>query len=318
MALKQIVMLSYAACRMKPKRLIINADDCGLSFGITEGILRAHNVGVVTSTSLMANQPATEYAIHRLREFPQLGVGVHLNLSDGRPVSTPSDVPTLVRADGSFYPTAEIVSRLKKWQVSPQEIKREFLAQIQWIKGRGVQPSHVDSHHHVHVYPCAIRAFRRAAKAENIHCTRPLRNTYMPRDGYWRSPYPGRLYRRLLSACYMASVQAVVLHGMTIPDFSLLPNPRFLKSFDGEAQAWMVTLANLGSGTYELGCHPGLPEVGFSELDSISKQRERELQMLTDGEFRLSILSNGFQLANYRDLTNPNDFDTLIWPHSIL
>ena len=61
-------------------------------------------------------------------------------------------------------------------------------------------------------------------------------------------------------------------------------------------------LANLEPGTYELGCHPGLFEVGFSEADCISAQREDELETLTDPEFRAAILSNGFELANYRDL----------------
>jgi predicted glycoside hydrolase/deacetylase ChbG (UPF0249 family) len=287
---------------MKPKRLIVNADDCGWSIGITDGIVLAHKTGVVTSASLMANQPASEYAIEALHGFQDLGIGVHLNLTQGYPVSTPSEVPTLVRADGTFYPAPETVARLKKWQASPREIEREFRAQINWVKVHGIPPTHVDSHNNVHFYPCAIGAFRRAAMAEDIRCARPLRQVYSPNDGHWGGPYSGRLFRRLLLQGYMATTQVVMMHGMRLPDLSLLPHPRYLTGLNMLKQGWTVMLANLGPGTYELGCHPGLFEVGFSETDCISAQREREVETLTDSEFRKAILSNGFELANYRDL----------------
>ena len=296
------IPLRAAEDAMKPKRLIVNADDYGWSSGITDGILRAHKEGVVTSASLMANQPASEYAIERLQQFPGLGVGVHLNLSHGRPVSPPSVVPTLVRADGTFYPSAEMVTRLKKWQVSPREIEREFRAQINWVKERGVQPTHLDSHNHLHFYPRAICAFRRAAKAEDIQCTRTPRNLCLPTDGHWGGPYSGRLYRRLLLAGYMETLHVLVLHGLKLPDACILFNSRHLTMPHRPTEQWVAAFANLGPGTYELGCHPGLPEYGFSESDSISVQRKHELKMLIGREFRAAILSNGFELVNYRDL----------------
>ena len=72
---------------MKPTRLIINADDFGWSRSITDGILRAHEDGIVTSTSLLANQPASVYAISMIPGVPRLGIGIHLNLCSGAPVS---------------------------------------------------------------------------------------------------------------------------------------------------------------------------------------------------------------------------------------
>lgn len=287
---------------MKPKRLIINADDYGWSVGITDGILQAHRAGVVTSASLMANQPASEYAIERLQEFPGLGVGVHLNFCDGRPVSAPSDVPSLTTADGTFYPVDEMVARLKKWQVSPQEIEREFRAQISWIKMRGLQPTRADSHHHLHFYPCAVHAFRRAAKAEGIQCARAPRHEHWPKDGHVGGPYGGRVYRRLLVAAYNEFVQRVVLHGLHLPDSCFVHHPRYRKNPGLLSEGWMVALANVEPGTYELGCHPGLLESGFSETDSFNARREQELQILTDREFRGVIQSNGIELINYRDL----------------
>jgi len=287
---------------MKPKRLIINADDYGWSVGITDGILHAHNAGVVTSTSLMANQPATDYAITRLRKFPDLGVGVHLNLCDGRPVSPPSDVPSLVRQDGTFYPASEMMSRLRKWQVSSRDIEREFRAQIQWTELRGVHPTHADSHQHLHLYPCAVRAFRRAVEGEGIKCVRAPRRESWPKNGHIGGPYGGPVYRRLLMMAYMQWLQQVILRNLTLPDSCFVHRARYRVSLELLCAGWTEALANLPAGTYELGCHPGLSEAGFSEFDSFSARRELELRILTDPEFRSVIEASEIDLITYRAL----------------
>jgi chitin disaccharide deacetylase len=290
---------------MKPKRLIINADDYGWSVGITEGVLHAHKTGVVTSASLMANQPATDYAITRLREFPDLGVGVHLNLCDGRPVSPLCDVPSLVRPDGTFYPAGEMMSRLRRWQVSSKDIEREFRAQIQSIELRGVHPTHADSHQHLHLYPCAVRAFRRAVEAEGIRCVRAPRHQYWPKNGQIAGPYGGPVYRRLLMTAYVQWLQQTVFRNLTLPDSCLVYHPRYRVSPDLLCAGWTEALANLPAGTYELGCHPGLSEAGFSESDSFSARRELELRILTDREFRSVIETREIELITYRELVDP-------------
>ena len=92
------------------KRLIINADDFGLSHGITDGILLTHRKGLLTSTSLMVNQPATEYAVRRAPEVSNLGVGIHLNLTEGSPIL--SHPRTLADRQGRFFEKTEARRRL--------------------------------------------------------------------------------------------------------------------------------------------------------------------------------------------------------------
>ena len=120
------------------KRLIINADDLGLSRGITDGILLAHREGILTSASLMVNQPATEYAVGQLSSVPKLDVGIHLNLCQGTPVLPASAIPSLVNKDGNFHSPAEMGRKLVLCQVSPKEIEAEFLAQIDRIDRKSV------------------------------------------------------------------------------------------------------------------------------------------------------------------------------------
>src|SRR5260370_18288233 len=94
------------------KRLIVNADDLGLSHGITDGILFAHRHGIVTSASFMVNQPASDYAVARLRNVPALDVGIHLNLCQRKPVFPPHALRPLVHADGTFFLPSQIPTKL--------------------------------------------------------------------------------------------------------------------------------------------------------------------------------------------------------------
>src|SRR5229473_8150417 len=84
------------------KQLIVNADDFGITRGITDGIVEGHRRGMITSATIMANMPAFAYAAHVARSYPSLGIGLHLNLIDGPPVS-PDPLPGLVNARGSFW-----------------------------------------------------------------------------------------------------------------------------------------------------------------------------------------------------------------------
>jgi hypothetical protein len=142
--------------------LIINGDDLGLTRAVSEGIFQAHENGLLTSASLMVNQPATEFAVQKLARYPNLGVGIHLNLSQGRPVLRPQEVSSLVGSDGRFLAPNEIQARLMTWSVSRKEIEAEYCAQIRRARAMGVDPTHADSHHHMHLFFAAVAGSARA------------------------------------------------------------------------------------------------------------------------------------------------------------
>lgn len=284
------------------KRLIVNADDFGFSRGITEGILEAHRNGIVTSTSMMVNRAASEYALTQMKNTPKLGVGIHLTLCDGAPVLPPEQVPSLVDSGGEFYPSAEASHRLWKRQFSPCEIEAEFRAQIRWMKDRGAVPTHADSHHHLHDYPTAIYAFHRAMKAEGIDRVRSSRATYFPRDGHLGDPYGGRAYRRLMVSAYNNYVQYVILSDLQRPDYCLVCHPKFRIDLALLDKGLQIGLLNLEPGTYEMICHPGISEVGFSEDDSIKEKRELELRLLTGMPYKSIIAKNDIRLISYVQL----------------
>src|SRR5690606_12551664 len=129
-------------------RLIVNADDYGLTEGVSEGIRRAHLDGILTTTTAMMNMPSVMADLKLGRELcPNLGFGVHLVLTQGKPVRPPEKVPTLVRRDGRFYSVLQIIEAVEG--MNPVELRDEWRAQIERFLETGIPIDHIDSHHHV-------------------------------------------------------------------------------------------------------------------------------------------------------------------------
>ncbi|BBH22949.1 hypothetical protein Back11_42940 [Paenibacillus baekrokdamisoli] len=125
------------------KYLIINADDFGLSDRVNQGILKAHKFGTVSSTSLMVNMPGYEHAILAAKQTPSLGVGLHFNLTSGKPLSPAAAIPSLLRKDGCFS------GERHSWK--EEEVEIELNHQYNKIVSTKVIPTHLDSHHHIHI-----------------------------------------------------------------------------------------------------------------------------------------------------------------------
>lgn len=287
---------------MNRPRVIVNADDFGLSGGISDAVLTAYRCGILTSASIMANQAASEYAIELLRQMPGLGVGVHLNLTAGRPVLPARDVPSLVDANGDFYSLAVLARRLWSFGARSAEIEAEFRAQIRWLKVHGVVPIHVDSHQHVHFYPAALTAFVRAVKTEGIHCVRAPRCSVWPAKGPAGGPHEGPLARRLAVQAYRAMVQFTALRDFAMPHSRISFRAADRRDLSGIVRCWRTAFDNLPAADFELTCHPGLFSAGFSQSDRIAAQREKELTALTNTEIRKAVQRNRIQLIRYTDL----------------
>lgn len=287
--------------------LIVNADDFGMSRGITDGIILAHRYGFVTSTSLMVNMPAAEYAVSRLPALPRLGVGAHLNITAGQPILPPQKVPTLVDSNGRFHGAAAMSRRLWQWRAAGDEIEAEFRAQIRWMKDRGVTPTHADSHQHMHIYPAAVGPFVRTLAAEGIRCTRATRSTVWPKSRALGTdsiggPHEGSFARRVSVGLYRGFLQAAAFRQFDTADSRVSFLSRDRRDLSVLGERWKSALENLPQGTFELACHPGLFERGFSESDPIRVQREEELHWLTDHEWRDVVDHSGIRLISYRDL----------------
>lgn len=146
-------------------KLIINSDDYGYSRGINHATIDSYQRGILTSTTLMTNTPGFEHAVELAKENKGLGIGVHLVMTFLKPLC--DDVPSLVDQKGSFHRQGHYLNG--NHQVDSDELYREWDAQIQKVLDAGIQPTHLDSHHHSHIYnESHLEVFFELAKKYNL------------------------------------------------------------------------------------------------------------------------------------------------------
>src|SRR5271154_5496733 len=155
-------------------RLIINADDFGLTPGINRAIEELHQAGALTSATLMAGGHAFDHAITIARANPSRGVGCHIVLTDGVPVSPPQNIPTLLGPDGKTFRTSlvDFLQALLRGKISEDDIRREALAQIQKLQRAGIHITHIDTHKHTHLFPAVTRPLLQIAEQYSIAAIR--------------------------------------------------------------------------------------------------------------------------------------------------
>ncbi len=288
------------------KQLIVNADDFGLTRLVSQGILDAHDHGIVTSTSLLANGGAYEEAIAMARKAPRLSVGVHLNLTQGFPVSPPRALPTLVDARGQLYLTPGcLLLRLITRRVSRREIEFELRAQIAKVLRTGIKPTHLDGHKHLHVLPGISDIVVQLAQEFHIPSVRcpvaELPLTRLPhcfrdsRAGVLRQCLAGRLVGWFARRFRMKLTQA----GLHYPaHFYGLSETGFLNEEKLEE-----ILCGLPEDLSELMCHPGYSDPLLAKTGTrLLSQREIETHALISSRTRELAAREGIQLVSYRDI----------------
>jgi predicted glycoside hydrolase/deacetylase ChbG (UPF0249 family) len=278
------------------RRLIINADDFGLSTGINRGILEAHEAGVVTSASLMVNTPGFTDAAARARTAPRLGVGLHLNLTAGRPLSPPHKVPSLCSArTGRLYSLARFAARALAGRVSAREVAIECAAQIERMRGSGVDITHLDGHQHAHVLPGVWQPVLATARRAGIQAVRvPLeRATQIA----WRPT--AAVAQMLLRASHRVAARREGWDLRNPPvqfrGFALTGRRDFLERL-------LDTLDALEPGVTELMVHPGYSDDSLTEWVSYNRGRERELGALLSAPLRARLSQGDLLLIHFGDL----------------
>ena len=170
------------------KQLIVNADDFGRHPLVNQAVAQAVDQGGLLSASIMAGKEYFAEAAAIAKERPQLGIGVHLTLVDGKPVLPPQQIPSLVTADGLFFPDHGVfVKRFVQGKISREDIGRELAAQMDRVFAAGLLPTHIDSHQHMHMLPGIFPLALKLAAERGIKRVRISRGIY----GNPFTPWPG-------------------------------------------------------------------------------------------------------------------------------
>lgn len=272
------------------RRLIINADDFGLSEGVSRGILEAHEAGSVSSVSLLVNLPAFHHALQCAERAPQLGVGLHFNLTAGPPVASRDHVRSLLDAQtGSLLPLRRLIARALRGRILPREVVTECEAQIARLRAGGVRVTHLDSHRHVHLLPGIWKPVREAARRAGIDRVRlPLERLA------YTVARPAALAEQLsLRAAYrLAGGNGTGRHVDHFHGSALFDQRDFREGL-------LALLDELEPGLTELMVHPGYSDDEAAAWDSYTWPRERELAALTDATVRARLSAGDLALTTF-------------------
>ncbi len=278
-------------------QLIINADDFGLTSGVNQAVMDCYQQGSVSSATLMVNTEATEEAAALARNNPNLGLGLHFNLTLGRPVSPSVEVPSLVDQSGNFYRRSRAEWRLLARGFRRQDILREFQAQLKRYLDSGLDLTHVDSHQHVHVLPGVFEMLASYCQEKGL----PLR---IP----WVSPWSRKTsITRLLRTTLL---KRLVSRNMKRWQSRICCNQGFSSVFDLAVPASALTvehyhqlLSGIDRSPWEIMVHPARSDEQLRDLTRISEISSKEYEILSSLSLSSLAADCGLQVCTWGELS---------------
>jgi hopanoid biosynthesis associated protein HpnK len=285
--------------------LIVNADDFGFTSGVNRAIVEAHTLGVVTSSTLMANGKAFAEATDLAQRTPGLSIGCHVVLIDGEPVLPPDQIPTLTSSLRFRDGLKQFAARSLAGRMSAEEIAAEAAAQIRRIQSTGISVSHVDTHKHTHVFPQILRPLLKAAADCGVRAVRnpfgprfPLRSSeLLARPKLWTRYVEVQILRRFAGKFR----EAVARAGFATPDGTL--GIEVTGTLD--ETLFLAIARSIPDGTWEFVCHPGYNDADLLAANTrLRASRETELHVLTLPAAREILAREGVELISYRELGN--------------
>jgi predicted glycoside hydrolase/deacetylase ChbG (UPF0249 family) len=284
------------------KQLIVNADDYGRAPGVSRGILDAHREGIVTSTTVMINQPGVEEQLAEALTCPRLGVGLHLVFTAWRPVLPPEEVPGLIDEHGLFLEQHEVWAQAERLPVA--QLQAELTAQLErFVSLAGHLPDHLDCHHFVHLYPPFFQVYADLAARLQL----PLRVPFPPETEFERAaktlPFLEGFPRDLVRGMIVTDSALIKARRLAHPD-------RFIGTFFGREALTLETLfgllETLPDGVTELMCHPAYNDPALA-ASSYRAEREIELHLLTRPALRDRVKALGIELITFDTLCRCRD-----------
>ena len=281
--------------RGSSRQLVINADDFGFAPGVNRGIVEAHLAGSLSSASMMVTTLAFHEAVELARtRAPALGIGLHLNLVSGRPLTT---APTLTDPrTGEFHTLPVLARRAIAGRVRADDVRRECDAQLDRLAATNIAPTHLDSHRHAHALPGILPAVIASALAHRIRIVR------RPLDAPVAAQPLTSAKMLVLHAAWRAAARG--LSGDTATLLARSPTFRGI-ALQGAADVGprlMALLDHLPAGATELMLHPGHDDAVLAAQDPYRTERERELRVLTSSIVRARLGRGDISLVSFAAL----------------
>jgi hopanoid biosynthesis associated protein HpnK len=281
------------------RRLIINADDFGLTSGVNRGIIEAHERGIVTSATLMACGAKFQEAVDIASRTPQLSVGCHVLLVDASTVLEIQKVSSLAVANSGtpkFRDSLlDFACRAAARRFNEDEIEAEITAQIRKLQRAGIQVSHLDSHKHTHMFPTVFRPMLRAAKTCGIPA---VRNPFEPLLFAGTKNWKRRFQLGILRSFRTSFWKALSEWGMITPNGCV----GIVATGGLTLETFRQLIENLPEGTWEFVSHPGYNDAELGGIKTrLRHSRENELAILISAEAKELLQREEIELVSYRE-----------------
>jgi predicted glycoside hydrolase/deacetylase ChbG (UPF0249 family) len=273
-------------------KLIVNADDYARSPAISKGIREAHLNGIVSSTTVLANfENSVQDTNLAKEECPNLRMGVHLNITAGRPLSETDDIPALLGSDGEFKSPDALLASLASIPVD--QVEREWRAQIEALLTLGIKIDHLDSHHHIAAANPGLWQLH-LALAQEHHIGVRLPYPTDDEDSALIDSFPAQLRR------FASETAPSKLHQLNLPRTQALFTSFFADGVNLETLLVLLEEATAYNSS-EIMCHPGYVDSSMAN-SSYGNLREVELQILTSDQARSAVESYQLDLVGFDDL----------------
>lgn len=286
------------------KYLITNSDDFGLTRSITDAIIDTHVNGIMTSTTLMANMDGTDYAIQKAKEISTLGVGIHFNLTEGKPLTEQHKIPLLLNSLGEFNNNAAQRKNFLFGKEKQKQAELELSNQLSYLIDNGVIPTHFDSHHHITGTPVAFMASMNVAKKYQINRARITNIDFLYSDDYVGG-IGSKFKRRIIAfpkmLIHQSNKKILRANNFRTPDTKILPN-RVLPLQSDHISQFIHALSVLSNGVTEVSFHPGYESAYNSDDDSMKLIRTRDLSVALNNEVMDFIIKNSIHLIDFKDI----------------
>jgi predicted glycoside hydrolase/deacetylase ChbG (UPF0249 family) len=285
------------------KYLIVNADGYGFTRGINRGIDEAVERGIVTSISVNSNYDGVDELPAFAQRFPRVSVGVHLNPVVGPPVADPSQIRSLLGADGEFLGGPEFTRRLLRGKIDRGELKHELRCQIERVRDMGIAISHLDSHQNRHLYPRYFGVFLELMREQRIRCMRTHAHFALAESEHARSELRGYYLRNphrfVTHAAARAEMALARRKGAVMCDRLMSTSHTGDKAVQS---LWSQMLRNVPDGWTEVYCHPAIPDDELRRYATYVDERLAEVEVMTSAETRAEVERCGIQLRTFHDL----------------
>lgn len=283
----------------------MNADDFGFTPGVNRAIAEAHNGGIVTSSTLMANGRAFTDAVQFTKSTPGLSIGCHVVLIDGEPALEAEHLPSLTHSGRFRDGLKSFAARAITKRIKDVDVEAEARAQIQKIQAAGIVVSHFDTHKHTHIFPQILRPLLRAARECGV---RALRNPFGPRFPLRSSELLARpnLWTRFIEMRVLSRFAGQFRRTVDTEGFAT-PNGTLGIEVTGmlDETLFQAIARNIPDGTWEFVCHPGYNDSDLAAANTrLRDSREIELRVLTLSAAREVLAQEGIELISYRDLSD--------------